>query len=111
MRLLSEMTDADAPREFHVQVAAADVDAVSLLEQASGLSRGRVKAAMSKGAVWITRGRRTQRLRRTKRKLHAGDELHLYYDPKVLDEAPTPPTLIADAGDYSVWNKPCERKP
>ncbi len=81
-------------------------DAVSLLHQVSGLSRGRIKAAMSKGAAWITRGSQTQRLRRAKRSLRAGDELHLYFNPKVLDEVPSPPTLVADVGEYSVWNKP-----
>ncbi|MDJ0919417.1 MAG: RNA pseudouridine synthase [Woeseiaceae bacterium] len=96
----------DNRQEFHVSVASAGGDAVSLLQQASGLSRGRIKTAMAKGAAWITRGRQTQRLRRAKRSLKAGDELHLYYNPKVLDEVPSPPTLVADAGDYSVWNKP-----
>ena len=81
-------------------------DAVGLLQQDSQLSRSEIKGAMTKGAAWITRGRHTQRLRRAKRKLQAGDELHLYYDPKVLGEVPEPPTLVADAGDYSVWNKP-----
>lgn len=61
---------------------------------------------MQKGAVWITRGANTQRLRRAKRKLRTGDEIHLYYDTEVLDEQPTEPELIADMGDYSVWNKP-----
>jgi len=49
---------------------------------------------MTEGAVWLTRGRNTQRLRRAKRALRVGDEVHLY------------PTLIADVGAYSVWNKP-----
>ncbi len=61
---------------------------------------------MQKGAVWLSRGRNTQRLRRVKRALQVGDELHLYYDPKVLDEVAVEPELIADVGEYSVWNKP-----
>lgn len=61
---------------------------------------------MTKGAVWLTRGKNTQRLRRAKRKLRAGDELHLYYDPDVLAEIPAEPKLVADVGGYSVWNKP-----
>ena len=61
---------------------------------------------MNQGAVWLTRGRKTQRLRRAKRALHEGDELHLYYDDAILAERPAEPTLVADRGDYSVWNKP-----
>jgi len=61
---------------------------------------------MTQGAVWLTRGRKTQRLRRVKRALRAGDELHLYYDKTILAEIPVEPTLIADVGGYSVWRKP-----
>jgi len=61
---------------------------------------------MSKGAVWITRGNKSQRLRRAKRSLQAGDQVHLYYDERVLAETPPGPALIADKGDYSVWHKP-----
>lgn len=61
---------------------------------------------MTAGAAWITRGRHTQRLRRAKRPLRAGDELHLYYDRKILAETPPEPELLVDVGGYSVWNKP-----
>ncbi len=80
--------------------------AVDLLRQATGLSKQRIKLAMTQGAVWITRGRNTQRLRRAKRALRTGDEVHLYYDAKILAEIPAEPTLIADVGGYSVWSKP-----
>ncbi|MEO0972184.1 MAG: RNA pseudouridine synthase, partial [Pseudomonadota bacterium] len=58
------------------------------------------------GAVWMTRDQHSQRLRRAKRALREGDELHLYYNPEVLREVPPPPTLIADRDGYSVWRKP-----
>ena len=92
--------------EHHLQVESTGDTAVNLLQRASGLSKGRIKSAMSKGAVWLTRGKTTQRLRRATRKLQSGDELHLYYDEDVLAEVPAEPELIADVGDYSVWNKP-----
>ena len=92
--------------EHHVQVESTGDTAVDLLQRVSGLSKGRVKSVMSKGAVWLTRGKSTQRLRRATRKLQSGDELHLYYDEDVLAEVPAEPELIADVGDYSVWNKP-----
>ena len=61
---------------------------------------------MQKGAVWVTRGTNTQRLRRAKRKLRVGDEIHFYCDSAVLEEQVPEPELVADKGDYSVWNKP-----
>ena len=93
--------------ETHVEVSTDGANAVDLLHERSGLSKQQVKSAMTSGAVWITRGRKTRRLRRATRELAAGDELHLYYDPEVLAETPVAPHLVADVGDYSVWNKPC----
>ncbi len=92
--------------ESHVTVESDGQDAVALLHDASALPRQRIKYAMSQGAVWITRGRNTQRLRRAKRALRKGDELHLYYDEAILAETPPEPGLVADVGDYSVWYKP-----
>jgi len=92
--------------EVHVPIDSSQDHAVDLLQRATGLSRQRIKLAMTQGAVWITRGRNTQRLRRAKRPLRVGDEVHLYYDAKILAEEPAEPTLIADVGGYSVWRKP-----
>jgi tRNA pseudouridine32 synthase/23S rRNA pseudouridine746 synthase len=61
---------------------------------------------MQLGAVWLTRGQYTQRLRRASKPLLVGDEVHLYYDEKVLKQTPAPAQLIADEGQYSVWFKP-----
>jgi tRNA pseudouridine32 synthase/23S rRNA pseudouridine746 synthase len=84
----------------------AEENAVELLQRDTGLAKQRIKLAMTQGAVWITRGRNTQRLRRAKRTLKIGDEVHLYYDATILAETPPEPTLIADVGGYSVWDKP-----
>jgi tRNA pseudouridine32 synthase/23S rRNA pseudouridine746 synthase len=92
--------------ESHVVVESSGQNAVDLLQQASGLAKQRIKFAMTQGAVWVTRDSHTQRLRRAKRKLREGDELHLYYDDELLAEVPAEPTLVADVGEYSVWNKP-----
>lgn len=80
--------------------------AVALLAAESGLSHGRIKKAMQQGAVWLTRGKQTERLRRAKRSLYNGDTLHLYYNPAILEQSPPPATLIEDCGAFSVWNKP-----
>ena len=100
------MTGTDARVEAHVTVESPGSDAVGLLSDASGLPKQRIKLAMTQGAVWLTRGRNTQRLRRAKRKLRKRDELHLYYDAAILAEVPAEPTLVADVGEYSVWDKP-----
>ncbi len=92
---------------MHVQIESPEDSSVDLLQQASGLSKQRIKLAMTQGAVWVTRGRNTRRLRRAKRALRAGDAVHLYFDAKILAEIPPVPTLVADVGGYSVWNKPC----
>jgi len=76
------------------------------LSDATGLSKAQIKSAMNKGAVWTTRANNSQRLRRATRELTLGDELHLYYDTKVLAEVPPEPLLIKDVGGYSVWHKP-----
>jgi len=92
--------------EAHVLIESPDDSPIDLLQRATGLSKQRIKLAMTRGAVWVTRGRSTQRLRRAKRKLQAGDEGHLYYDAKILTESPAEPMLLADLGGYSVWHKP-----
>ena len=100
------MAESTDHMELHIRVESSDENAVDSLQRASGLSKQRIKLAMTQGAVWLTRGQNTQRLRRAKRVLRAGDELHLYYDADILAEVPPEATLIADVGKYSVWNKP-----
>jgi hypothetical protein len=80
--------------EAHVVIESPDDSPVDVLQQATGLSKQRIKLAMTQGAVWVTRGRNTRRLRRVKRALHEGDEVHLYYDAGILAEIPREPTLI-----------------
>lgn len=92
--------------QIHITIENGEDLPLNLLHQATGLPKQRIKLAMRCGAVWMTRGRNTQRLRRAKRTLKVGDEIHLYYDEKVLSEAPAAPQLVADRGEYSVWNKP-----
>ena len=101
----SNMNSPTEPLEVHIPVGSSESNAVDLLQQATGLAKQQIKSAMTQGAVWLTRGNKTQRLRRAKRELAAGDELHLYYNADILAEIPAEPTLIADLGGYSVWRK------
>ncbi len=79
---------------------------VDLLSVKSGLSKGRIKEAMNKGAVWLNTNGRPRRVRRAKATVTPGNKLSLYFSEDVLQQVPTNPMLIADAGIYSVWCKP-----
>lgn len=78
----------------------------SLEKSGISISSTQLKKAMSKGALWLTRGKYTQRLRRIKKKLQIGDELHLYYNETVLANEVPEAILISDENEYSVWYKP-----
>lgn len=80
--------------------------ATDFLAEESGLSRQRIKDAMSKGAVWLKRGRNRKRLRKATELLKAGDQIQLYYDADLLSRTADAPKCLHDAGAYSVWFKP-----
>lgn len=100
------MFEISSKFEKHIPVIIKGMAAVDLLAQATGLSKQQVKNVMQKGAVWVTKGNKTQRLRRAKKILNVGETLHIYYNKMVLDRVPDEPTLVVDLGHYSVWNKP-----
>lgn len=91
---------------YHVDITESATELVRLLQDASGLPKQRIKHAMTSGAVWLTRGKTTTRVRRSSRKLNIGDCVDLYYDERVLAEQPIPAELIHDGRCYSVWDKP-----
>lgn len=91
---------------YKLQVINPEELAMAALARISSLSKGRIKDAMAKGAVWLTRGNKTKRLRRATFKPLPGDELSLYYNPEVLALTPPPAQLLADEKHYSVWIKP-----
>jgi tRNA pseudouridine32 synthase/23S rRNA pseudouridine746 synthase len=77
------------------------------LSEQSGLSKGRVKDAMNKGAVWIKKtNKKMRRLRKASVPFNAGDRLEMYYDEKLLSRKPPEPACLHDNKLYSVWNKP-----
>jgi len=103
---VADPVDTMHGKEYHLPVGDDQASPVEMLAQASGLSRQRLRQVMDQGAVWLTRGAQTRRIRRRKTRLRAGDTLHLYYNQQVLAEAVRPATLVADRGRYSVWDKP-----
>lgn len=101
------MTSASNKQSLQVAVPEEGGSAIDLLHDATALPRQRIKHAMACGAVWLSSQRsRAVRLRRATRVLQGGDTLHIHYDPAVLSQRPPEPTLVDDAGSYSVWIKP-----
>ena len=104
------MTDAakasDQKQEHHIQIEDTESTAVDLLALKTGLSKQRIKQAMQKGAVWVTRGKQTTRLRRSSKSLKTEDQVHIYYDERILNTKPGPCRMISDEVAYSVWYKP-----
>ncbi len=81
--------------------------ACDLLAEKSGLSKGRIKDAMNKGAVWL-KGKRggMKRLRRVTTRLRQGSHIELYYDKDILSCAPPGAKCLEDRIAYSAWHKP-----
>lgn len=92
--------------ERHIPITATDISVMGLLTKSCELSNHQLKSAIDKGALWISRGKSTQRLRRIKSKLNLGDTLHFYYNETVLSQEPSSAILLADHQDYSIWYKP-----
>ncbi|MGE5300609.1 MAG: RluA family pseudouridine synthase [Acidobacteriota bacterium] len=81
--------------------------ACDLLAEKSGLSKGRIKDAMNKGAVWL-KGKRggMKRLRRASTRLRQGSHIELYYDKDILSCTPPVANCLEDRIAYSAWHKP-----
>jgi tRNA pseudouridine32 synthase/23S rRNA pseudouridine746 synthase len=93
--------------EKHLIIETHDQTAIQILsDNCPQVSKQKLKQAMQYGAVWLTRATKTTRLRRAKKVLVVGEELHLYYDEEILFSDITPAQLVADENEYSVWNKP-----
>lgn len=92
--------------ELHIDIATENSTVVTELNQQCALSNAQLKQAIQQGALWLTRDKSTQRLRRIKKPLKIDDVLHFYYDEQVLSQQPNEALLIADCIDYSAWYKP-----
>ncbi len=77
------------------------------LAEHAGLSKVKIKDAMTKGAVWLARrGGKRRRLRRAASELRCGDIVEFYYDEALLRIDPPAARCIDDQRRYSVWFKP-----
>ncbi|MCP3689700.1 MAG: RluA family pseudouridine synthase [Gammaproteobacteria bacterium] len=92
--------------EYHIDITQPESTAAVLLAEVSELPINQIKQAMQKGAVWLSNAQGTRRLRRAKKELCPGNQLHFYFDPEILQTESPQPKQIADEGDYSIWIKP-----
>ena len=92
--------------EFHHTVNRPGITVLDCLAEQSPLSKQQIKQCLAKGAVWLQKGKQQQRLRRVKKLLNPGEQLHLYFDPHILAQPVPAATLIADLKYYSIWDKP-----
>jgi tRNA pseudouridine32 synthase/23S rRNA pseudouridine746 synthase len=92
--------------ELHIDITTENCAVITELSHQCTLSNAQLKQAIQQGALWLTRGQSTQRLRRIKKPLKIADTLHFYYDEQVLSQQPNEALLINDCIDYSVWYKP-----
>ena len=92
--------------EQHITASSSNITALEHLAQNTPLSKQKIKQTMSNGAVWLESAIGIHRIRRGKKVIKENDLLHLYYDEAIQNTKPLAAELIADEGEYSVWNKP-----
>lgn len=81
--------------------------ACALISSLTGLSKSRIKHAMTCGAVWIQKpGEKNRRLRRATAIVKPGYRIALFYDEDILQTKPNPAKCLKDFSRYSIWFKP-----
>jgi len=91
--------------EKHIVLTQAQT-VLECLSDNTDFSKQQIKKIMQNGAVWLENNQGVNRVRRAKKNINSGDQLHLYYDFSIQNSKQLDAKLIADEGDYSVWNKP-----
>ena len=76
------------------------------LSDNTDFSKQQIKQIMQNGAVWLENNQGVNRVRRAKKNINSGDQLHLYYDVSIQNSKQLEAKLIVDECYYSVWNKP-----
>ncbi|WP_201341895.1 hypothetical protein [Abyssogena phaseoliformis symbiont] len=56
--------------------------------------------------MWLKTDKKINRVRRVKKPLKIGNEVFIYFNEKNLSSVATPPKLLLDKQDYSIWFKP-----
>jgi tRNA pseudouridine32 synthase/23S rRNA pseudouridine746 synthase len=91
--------------ELHIDIVKDNITAIDSIRCHSSLSKNLIKKIMSCGAVWLSRNNSTKRIHRATKKLFVNDQIHLYYNEKIINQIPANCQLISDNNDYSIWNK------
>ena len=89
--------------EKHINIDQ-DIDekAASYLAGVVSCKVSQLKLWMKHGAVWLSQGKHTRRLRRGDYKLKAGDTVSLYINEGIQSLEPLEPGLIVDKSEYSI---------
>lgn len=103
---MSLLNSNNPPLEFHFTVENTDLAIVEFIAKSASMSQQEVKSVMQKGAVWHQRASTVQRVRRAKKPLKAGDQIHVYYNIAVLQQTVDDALLICDEQHFSIWYKP-----
>lgn len=101
------IAEHDEHFELHLMAAVNDITVTELIAGSSKLGKQQIKQCLFNGAVWLEDRCGIRRTRRAKKVLKDGDSIHLYYDRNIQQQHCPAAELVADLGDYSVWNKPC----
>jgi len=82
--------------------------ALELLYKTTQIPKQKLKQFASYGAVWlkVSDKQKPQRFRRLKKVIGTEQTLDFYYNPGLLNQEISAPTLIDDQQQYSVWLKP-----
>ncbi|MDQ7049608.1 MAG: RNA pseudouridine synthase [Enterobacterales bacterium] len=93
--------------EKHIKIEDDDITVIQHLSNAyPNVSKQKLKQALTYGAVWSSVENKTLRIRRAKKIPPQHSIIHCYYNPEILFTDIPAAKLVADEGNYSVWNKP-----
>lgn len=92
--------------EKHILLKQQEQTVLDCLKENTDLSKRQLKSAMQNGAVWLETAHGINRVRRVKKIAKQGEIIHFYYNAQIQNNPSPVPELIADEGDYSIWNKP-----
>ncbi len=97
--------------EKHITIESEGRILIDSLSEHTACGKQQLKRLLQNGGVWLETTHRNgvpsiERIRRAKKQLKQGDTVHVYFNEKVQAEKPPVAELIADEGDYSIWNKP-----
>ena len=92
--------------ERTIDVQTAGQNLTNFLAEQSGLSKLKLKSAMTKGAVWLKRANKPRkRLRRAKETLQVRDKIELIYDEDLLTRITPDPNCLQDKHVYKNYFK------